>query len=58
LQDAQYREVMGQKARAAVEEKYTWDDQLQQLDLIIQGMTGAKRPDGAPTDQSRELVRC
>ena len=58
LQDAQYRELMGQKAREAVEEKYTWDDQLQRLDLIIQRMTGAKRSDGGRTDQSRELVRC
>jgi sugar transferase (PEP-CTERM/EpsH1 system associated) len=56
LQDDQYRELMGRKARAVVEEKYTWDDQLQRLDLIIRRMTGAKHPDGGRTDQSRKLA--
>ncbi len=42
LQDDQYRELMGRKARVVVEEKYRWGDQLQQLDLIIQRMTDIK----------------
>jgi sugar transferase (PEP-CTERM/EpsH1 system associated) len=56
LRDDQHREVMGRKARAAVEENYRWDDQLQRLDLIIQRLTGAKCPDGGRTGQSTELA--
>jgi sugar transferase (PEP-CTERM/EpsH1 system associated) len=44
FQDDQYREQMGRKARAAVEERYTWDAQLQRLDLIIQEMIGGTNP--------------
>jgi sugar transferase (PEP-CTERM/EpsH1 system associated) len=50
LQDDQYRELMGRKARAVVEEKYRWDDQFRRLDQIIERMTGVKHPDGERTD--------
>ncbi len=44
FQDEQYREQMGRKARAAVEKRYTWEAQLQRLDLIIQDMTRGTHP--------------
>jgi sugar transferase (PEP-CTERM/EpsH1 system associated) len=56
LQDDQYRELMGRKARAVVEEKYTWDDQLQRLDLIIQRITGARPTEPGLTGQPTELA--
>ncbi len=55
LQDDQYREILARKARAVVEEKYRWDDQLQRLDRIIQRMTGAECPDGLRADRSTDL---
>jgi len=57
LRDDQYRELMGRKARAAVEEKYTWADQLQQLDLIIQRLIGAKCPEVDPNRETAGAVR-
>lgn len=58
LQDDQYRGLMGRKARAVVEERYRWDDQLQQLDLIIRRMTGVKHPDGGRSEHSTCLSAC
>lgn len=40
LQDAGYREEMGQRARAAVEAQYRWDDQLKCLDDVIAAVSG------------------
>ena len=58
LRDDQYRELMARKARAVVEEKYRWEDQLQRLDLIIERMTAGKHHEAGRTDQSADLSGC
>jgi glycosyltransferase involved in cell wall biosynthesis len=46
LKNGERRVAMGRAAREFVEENYSWDAQLEQLDLVLEKVTMGLQPEG------------